>query len=126
MSTTRRQCPAAVTAAVLFSTLLAAPAAARADWFVGGYVGGTWTVNNTLEVTPATGAAVTVPNVDYDGNPFTSPIYYGYRVGWTPHDGHLGFEFEFTHAKSIATSLTPQSSPDLTAFQLSHGLNFLL
>ena len=112
-----------VTTVVVLLACVAAPRHARADWLLSAYVGGTKTSSNTLEITPAAGSAVSIADVEYEGKPFSSPPYYGYRVGWTPTGGHLGIEYEFTHAKAIATG-TP--SPELTAFQLSHGLNFIL
>jgi hypothetical protein len=123
MPTTARHFPAAVTAAALLCALLTAPAPASADWLISGFVGGTSTASNTLTITPPAGLTLSIPSGDYQGKPWESPIYYGYRVGWKPEERHLGYEVEFTHAKAIATAL---ASTDLTAFQLSHGLNFVL
>lgn len=119
--TIRSRCLRASIAAALVCVLHGSPA--RADWLLSAYVGGTKTASNTLDITPAAGSAVSIPNVDYEGRPFESPPYYGYRVGWTPTGGHLGVEYEFTHAKAIATGAP---SAELTAFQLSHGLNLIL
>ena len=119
MRTPRR--PAALF--LFVAALLALPAPARADWLLSFYAGGGATSSNTLTITPPAGTTVTIPDVEYEGRSFASPIYYGYRAGWTPAGRHLGVEAEFTHAKSIATTLR---SGDLTAFQLSHGLNFIL
>jgi len=109
--------------ALALAVALLLPSPARADWLLSAYVGGTKTTSNTLEITPASGATVSVASVEYEGRAFKAPPYYGYRFGWTPDGGHIGVEGEFTHAKAIATNLI---SPDLTAFQLSHGLNFIL
>jgi lipid A oxidase len=100
-----------------------APSMARADWLLSLYAGAASTASNTLDITPAAGSAASVSSVEYEGRAFKSPPYYGYRVGFTPKDRHVGIEGEFTHAKAIATG-TP--STELTAFQLSHGLNFIL
>ncbi len=112
-----------VALACLTLVSLAFPAAARADWLLAFYAGAVSTGSNTLEITPPSSSAVSISNVEYEGRAFSSPPYYGYRVGWMPKDGHLGFEGEFTHAKAIASEIP---SGDLTAFQLSHGLNFIL
>lgn len=107
--------------AVLFSL----PGSARADWLFGGYMGASATSPNTLTVTPASGAPVTVPDVDYKGEAFRSPWYYGLRVGWLPAESRgVGYEVEWTHAKAIA-GIDPRAFA-LNAFQQSHGLNFLL
>jgi hypothetical protein len=87
------------------------------------YVGGGATSSNALKITSPSGSAVTIDDVDYEGRSWSSPPYYGYRIGWTPEGHHLGVEGEFTHAKAIARALPVG---DLTAFQLSHGLNFVL
>jgi hypothetical protein len=99
------------------------PADARADWLLSIYAGAAATSSNTVEITPASESTASLGDLEYEGRSFASPIYYGYRIGWTPGAGHLGIEAEFTHAKAIATRV-PDS--DLTAFQLSHGLNFVL
>jgi len=83
------------------------------------------TSNNTLTVTPATGPAQTIANVNYEGEAFRSPWYYGVRGGWLPKATRgFGFEVEWTHAKAIAQ--LAHDAQDLNEFQQSHGLNFLL
>jgi hypothetical protein len=96
---------------------------ARADWLVGAYMGTASTSSNTLTFSHAAGAPVMLTDIDYEGEAFRSPWYYGYRVARMKGDHGLGVEFEFTHAKAIANDT---GSPDLTQFQQSHGLNFLL
>ena len=110
-------------ASVVCLAVLTFPSVARADWLLSMYVGAGATSSNTLTITSASGSAVTVGDIDYQGKSWSSPPYYGYRIGWTPAAHHLGVEGEFTHAKAIAKSIGPG---DLTAFQLSHGLNFIL
>jgi hypothetical protein len=110
-------------AACVASALLLVPVPASADWLLAFYAGAATTASNTLAVTPDAGAAVSIGSVEYEGRSFESPLYYGYRIGWTPRGRAVGIEAEFTHAKAIAVQLP---SIDLTAFQLSHGLNFLL
>lgn len=99
------------------------PAPARADWLLSLYTGAAATSSNTLTVTPASGSPLTLDNVEYRGASSKSPIYYGYRVGFTPRGSRVGIEAEFTHAKAIAVDT---HSTDLTAFQMTHGLNFVL
>jgi len=110
-------------ACVLGALALLVPAPARADWLLSLYTGAASTSSNTLEITPDRGAPLTLDDVGYRGASSKSPIYYGYRVGFTPKGSRLGIEAEFTHAKAIAVDT---HSTDLTAFQLSHGLNFVL
>jgi len=118
MPSRRHRCALVVAIAVV-----ALPSTAGADWLLSLYAGGAATSSNTLAITPPSGDTVTIGDVSYEGRSWASPIYYGYRAGWTPAGAHFGIEAEFTHAKAIATSLP---SAGLTAFQLSHGLNFIL
>jgi hypothetical protein len=112
----------------LFSVLLfAVPRAAHADWLFGGYMGASATASNTLTVTPAGGPPSTISNVAYRGQAFRSPVYYGVRVSLLPARDVTGVvvpEIEWTHAKAIA-QIDPRAQ-GLSAFQQSHGLNFLL
>ena len=108
---------------VLGMLALLVPAPAHADWLLSLYSGAAASSSNTLTVTPATGAPLTLPNVDYRGASSEAPIYYGYRVEFAPKASRLAFGFEFTHAKAIAIDT---HSPDLAEFQMTHGLNFLL
>jgi hypothetical protein len=103
--------------------LILLPSPARADWLLSLYTGAAATSSNTLTVTPASGQPLTLDNVEYRGASSKAPIYYGYRIGWSPTRSHIGVEGEFTHAKAIAIDT---HSPDLTMFQMTHGLNFVL
>jgi hypothetical protein len=103
--------------------VFAIPASARADWLLGAYMGAGATASNTLTFRRNSGPPVTLSDVDYEGEAFRSPWYYGYRVARIKGDHGFGAEFEFTHAKAIANET---GSPELTQFQQSHGLNFLL
>ena len=105
---------------------LAAATNAHADWLFGGYMGASATSSNTLTVSPTTGAPFSLDDVAYKGQAFRSPWYYGVRVSFVaPGDSRsLSPEIEWTHAKAIA-QIDPKSS-ELSAFQQSHGLNFLL
>ena len=105
---------------------LTAATNAHADWLFGCYMGVSGTSSNTLTVTPTTGTPFSVGDVAYKGEAFRSPWYYGVRVSFVPRRGRQTFspEIEWTHAKAIA-QIEPRTS-ELSAFQQSHGLNFLL
>src|SRR5258705_11570973 len=110
---------------LLIIALFWSPRPARADWLFSGYMGVASTSSNTLTVTPATGRPFSVPSVDYEGEAFRSPWYYGVRAGWlSAATRGVGYEIERTPAKAIAQVDPPAS--DLNAFQPSHGINFPL
>ena len=126
-STDLPQAAARVCLVVLIVAILANPRDAAADWLFGAYMGAAATASNTLTVTPLAGAPSTIANVAYKGQAFRSPIYYGMKISLVPGDGRSGGfapEIEWTHAKAIA-QIDPRAH-DLSAFQQSHGLNFLL
>jgi opacity protein-like surface antigen len=102
--------------------LFLVPGSARADWLLGAYMGAGFTASNTLTFTPAGGAPARFANVDYEGEAFRSPWYFGYRVARMRGDHGLGGEFEYTHAKATADDT---HSPLLPQFRQTHGLNFL-
>lgn len=109
--------------ALALVALLVIPATASADWLIAGYLGTSKTPDTTLHVTPAAGAAFDLPDIGFLAKPFKTPPYYGYRISWLRQDLPLGVEAEFIHAKTIATDT---KSATLTAFEQSHGLNFIL
>ena len=109
--------------ALLLASIALRPSSAHADWLIAGYIGAAHTPATTLEVVPGSAAAFELPDVEFVGKAFKSPIYYGYRVGWMKADSSLGIEAEFTHAKTIAVDT---HSATLSAFEQSHGLNFIL
>jgi hypothetical protein len=94
---------------------------ARADWFLGAFTGASHTRSNTLTIS-SPDTQLSIGPVDYRSEPFTSPIYYGVSVGWSPDGRRLGIEGEWTHTKARATT----GSELLTRFDQSHGLNFVL
>jgi len=106
--------------------VLGVPSGANADWLFGGYMGAAGTSSHTLTVAPTTGPPFSLHDVAYKGQAFRSPWYYGVRVSFVPPGDvqTLSPEIEWTHAKAIA-QIDPRSS-ELSAFQQSHGLNFLL
>jgi hypothetical protein len=99
-----------------------APGRADADWFASAYLGSAHTASNTLPLIDGSGAPLTIGPVDYHGNSWHFPLYYGYRGGWSPRGSRFGIEGEWTHAKAIGRT----GSAELTHFELSHGLNTLL
>lgn len=59
--------------------------------------------------------------IDWEGNPFDAPIYYGGRgMWWTANN--VGFGFEGTHTKAIAPD-AQAASIGLGRFELSDGHN---
>lgn len=84
----------------LLLVTLARPA--RAEWHVGGYLGGTHTQNSFLVVEqPAQGTHLRFSPVDFSGESFKSPFYYGLRGGYF-FNRHVGVEAEFIHLKVFA------------------------
>jgi lipid A oxidase len=103
--------------------VLACPRFASADWLLAGYIGAAKTPATTLHVTPTAGTAFDLSKVAFAGKAFKTPPYYGYRIAQIRKDSRIGFEAEFIHAKTIAVDT---KSAVLTAFEQSHGLNFVL
>ena len=117
---------------------------ASADWAIAGYFGATHTMSSGLSVTqPAVGTDVTFASIDYEGESFRSPIYYGYRISYVPAAvSWLGVETEFIHMKvqaqtervtgatgrRVGTPIAQHIRVDdvLERFSISHGLNFVL
>ncbi len=113
-----------------------------AEWQAGGYVGAAHTRSSSLSLNqPALGTSVVFDGVQYEGNSFQSPLYYGFRGGYFFHR-HFGAEIEFTHMKVFAEinrtvqaagaiGATAVSSPlpmrsVVQRFSISHGNNLLL
>lgn len=136
MSFLSRTSAARTCAAAAALVALAAPA--QADWVFGHYRGNTATYSNTVKITrPAgsTGSNLTIGSVDYEGEGWDHPVYYGYRASrFFTNKPHLGVELEFTHAKAIADISQTVSidgtnaalSTVMQRLELSHGLNFAL
>jgi len=119
------------------------PSMARADWVAGAFLGHAWTRPSTVALTiPDRQTAVEIDGVEYRGESFASPQYYGYRITWIPDARRwMGIEVEVIHAKVFAeadrvvrirgtlrgaavdTSLPLSSSVQRLA--MSHGLNFI-
>ncbi len=124
--------------------VLASCPPAHADWTIAAFLGVAGTRSSSLRIDrPASDTALTFDPIDYRGESFTSPVYYGYRVGWIlPFAPKLAVEAEFIHLKVFAdTSATitvrgvergrtvnRQQRLDQTVqlFSISHGANFAL
>jgi|SRR5215510_8282084 len=120
------------------------PATARADWHVSGFLGVAHTLTSTMDLTlPAQGTQLQLVDVEYRGESFRSPQYYGVRGTWIPR-GHrwMGIEGEWIHAKVYTQvdrdvrvqgtlrgvpidAVVPLSSI-VNRVSMSHGLNFIL
>jgi opacity protein-like surface antigen len=89
------------------------------------------------------GTDVTLASVEYHGESFTSPQYYGYRLTWFSRKrSWLGVEAEFVHPKAFAdTGRVTRASGQvggmrieqpvpvgsvIERFSISHGLNMVL
>jgi hypothetical protein len=131
-------------AAILAALVLGLPAAARADWMVGAFLGHAWTLSSTVTLAlPAQQTSVELSGVEYRGESFRSPQYYGLRGAWIPSARRwISIEGEWIHAKvfsetsrSVHAQGTLRGVPidaDITMrsfvqrLAMSHGMNFLL
>lgn len=132
-------------AAVVVTVVCAlCPATARADWRLSGFLGHAQTQSSTIDLTLASQSThVQLLDVDYRGESFRSPQYYGVRATWIS-EAHpwLGIEGEWIHAKVFAEvdrnvrvvgtlrggpidAVVPLSSI-VRRLSMSHGLNFIL
>lgn len=127
---------------LVLTAVACAAICARAQWEVGGYIGGAHTQTSYLRLSqPALGNSFLFRDVRFRGESFQSPLYYGVRGGYffTPH---WGAQVEFIHLKVFAnvervvpvqgtlngaplsTSLPMDSV--VQRFSISHGVNLLL
>ena len=129
---------------VACALLTGGAATASADWTVAGYLGAGSTVSSALRIVqPSTGIDLTFNPVEWRGESFTPPVYYGYRLGYVlPFASRLAVEAEFIHLKVYAETravvtargrvgamAVDRSQPlDATVqgFSISHGANFVL
>lgn len=115
---------------LLLSTLvlsglgLLLPSPASAQWYAGVYLGANTTRPADVTV-KADGLDVTYKDVDFEAKSFTSPQYYGWRIGrFLNESRRIGVEVEFIHLKVIARPEDLDSR--VTRYQMTHGLNFLV
>lgn len=109
---------------LVLGLLMALPAPAAAQWYAGVYMGANTTSAADVTV-KGDGYDITFPDVSFEAKPFTSPQYYGWRLGrFFDEARRLGLELEFIHLKVIAK---PEDlGPAVTRYQMTHGLNFLV
>jgi hypothetical protein len=108
----------------LAALLLFTPSAASAQWFGSVYMGANNTRPSEIKL-KGDGYDTTFPPVEFEAKSFTSPQYYGYRLGRFLSDTRrVGVEFEFIHLKVIAKP--EQLGPDVQRYSMTHGLNYLL
>jgi hypothetical protein len=123
---------------------LAPPPCASAEWVVSGYLGAGHTASSGVRLDqPSLATALTFDAVDFRGESFTPPLYYGYRIGYFFESRPwLGLEAEFIHLKVYAETdrvvrlhglhrgvpVDDRRRLDDIVQQLSisHGLNFVL
>jgi len=119
------------------------PSPVAAQWYVQGYFGGNHTQSADVHIRqPSTSVDLIYRKVPFEGRPFETPPYYGYRVGRWFRGGRFGAEFEFLHLKVYAVTDTSVAvsgqaggvtvagmqtmSATVERYSMSHGLNFLL
>lgn len=73
-----------------------------AETLVAGYVGAPWTHPSNLYFDKPGATRLTVHDVEWEGRPFKSPIYYGLRARHFPAGSPFGAMIDFTHSKAIA------------------------
>ncbi len=113
---------------VFFLSLLSAslPAGAEAQVYFGAYLGANHTLPADVSIdVPAKGLAVRFEDVEWEGKPFASPQYYGFRGGaFFGARRRFGLEVEFLHAKMIA-KIDSAMQAVVQRYSMTHGLNFL-
>jgi len=131
-------------ALILAGLVLCLPSSARADWMASGFFGHAWTRSSTVVLTlPDRQTAIEIAGVEYRGESFASPQYYGYRITWIPDTRRwMGIEAEVIHAKvfaqtdrvvrirgtlrGAASDASLPLSSSVQRLAMSHGLNFIL
>jgi hypothetical protein len=84
--------------------LLAGATSVRAESYFSLYTGVSSTKDSDLHVQqPVHNTNATFHNVNWRGEPFESPPYYGYKFGrYSRTDPNWGVEYDFTHYKIFA------------------------
>ena len=73
---------------------------AGAEMFFSGYLGASSTLDSDVELNRPGGTNLTFSDVSWDDNSFSSPPYYGLRVGyWFKTRPNWAIAVDFTHAK---------------------------
>jgi hypothetical protein len=123
---------------------LGAAAPAHAQWFGGLYFGANATRPADVEISqPARDTSLTFNDVRSDARPFTSPQYYGVRIGRLfGARARFGVDLELIHLKvigrtqdafavsgradGIPVSGTVRMDTLVQRYSMTHGLNFIL
>ena len=97
---------------------------ASAQWYGVVYLGASKT--QPADITAkGDGYDLHLQKVEFEGRPFESPQYYGWRLGrFVNEDRRLGMELEFIHLKVIAKP--DQLGPQVQQYRMTHGLNFVV
>ena len=108
--------------ACLLFLSIASPASAQ--WYGVLYLGANKTQPADITV-KGDGYDLSFEKVDFEGRPFESPQYYGWRlVRFLNDTRRLGVELEFIHLKVIANP--DQLGPVVQQYRMTHGLNFIV
>jgi hypothetical protein len=127
---------------IVSTVALLTPRQAGAQWYAGVYIGANHTQSASVTIEqPLLGRSLTFDDVDFDGRPFESPQYYGWRVGRLMGRARkIGIELEFIHLKVIGRTdrAYPVSGLDASStgpvmmntvvqrYAMTHGLNLAL
>jgi hypothetical protein len=127
----------------VFLAAVILPPRAEAQWYAGAYLGASHTLPADVSIEqPARQTSLTFADVNFAGESWTSPQYYGWRVGrFFGASRRWGLELEYTHLKVISktgesyavsgtldgASIGPDIGPMDTIvdrYRMTHGLNF--
>jgi opacity protein-like surface antigen len=129
---------------VLVAVLALVPTAASAQWYGGVFLGGNRTQAADVEIhQPQQATSLTFEEVGFEARPFTSPQYYGFRLGRAlGPDRTWGVELEFIHLKVISRTAreyrtfgeqggepidtTTRMDAFVERYSMTHGLNYVL
>ncbi|MBD3789090.1 MAG: hypothetical protein IE885_01770 [Campylobacterales bacterium] len=97
-------------------------AVAKDGWEVSLHTGTSFSKNETLNIHyNGTGGDIYIPDADLETRPFTTPFFYGLRVGkWTDN---TAWEFEHIHQKIYLKEATEDLYPTLDNFEITDGYN---
>jgi lipid A oxidase len=108
-----------------FSLVIAlTPGAASAGFQISVYGGGNTANSSTVEVNK--GGVKTEYDVDWSGNPFEAPPYWGLRGTYWADDfnlPHWGLALDYTHSKVLADLDGTAVGRDFSTLEFTDGLN---
>lgn len=112
------------------------------EWMVGAYGGLPYTYNSNVRVQTPDKHDFVARDVEWHGEPFIDPYYYGVRIQRWFEGGYIGSMLDFTHSKTIARTAqeikstgtfdgapSPESGTIGDMFkrlEFSHGHNMLI